>query len=271
LKISKADFDLIHTFECGQCFRWNQSQDGSYIGVIKGQVILIKQQKDNFVAYCKNEDALKEYLDLNRDYSKLKSIISSLDDILPRAVESGYGIRILKQDPWETLVSFIISSNNNIPRIKKIIEKLCQEYGNKIDYNGERYYSFPSADIISKLSLEDIDIIKSGFRGKYILDAANKVNSGEIDLDIVYNLDTPTAREYLKQIKGVGNKVADCILLFAYQKFDVFPKDVWIKKVLNELYAVDEKDFDVFVQEHFGDVAGFAQQYLFYYMRGKQL
>ena len=174
---------------------------------------------------------------------------------------------MLKQDPWETLVSFIISANNNIPRIKKIIESLCENFGNKIKYGDAVYNTFPDSSVISRLSVEQLDVIKSGFRAKYIIDAATKVADGTINLDLIYDMDTVTAREYLKQIRGVGNKVADCILLFAYQKFDVFPKDVWIKKVLNDLYGVNEKDFDTFVVEHFGDLAGFAQQYLFYYMR----
>ena len=174
----------------------------------------------------------------------------------------------MKQNPWEALVSFIISANNNIPRIKKIVESLCLNFGKKIEYNHQIFYSFPAADVIKELSLSQLDVIKSGFRAKYIIDAAQKVAGGIVDLDRVYAMDTQEAREYLKQIKGVGDKVADCVLLFAYQKYDVFPKDVWIKKVLNDLYGVDEKNFDSFVSEHFGDLAGFAQQYLFYYMRG---
>ena len=243
MKIINKDFDLIHTFECGQCFRWNKKED-SYIGVVGNSVISVKQNKD------------------------IKNKLSQLDDVLPKAIPSGYGIRLLKQDPWEALVSFIISANNNIPRIKKIIESLCLNFGKKLLYKDVSYYTFPDAYTISVLTVEQLDVIKSGFRAKYIIDAAKKVVDGIVNLDLIYDMNTDEAREYLKQIKGVGNKVADCILLFAYQKYDVFPKDVWIKKVLNELYGVCEKDFDNFVYKHFGNLAGFAQQYLFYYMRG---
>ena len=266
--IKSNDFDLVHTFECGQCFRWNKFDDISYVGVVKNSVIKITQNNNFIEVENCNEELVNSYFDLHTDYSAIKTRLALLDDILPKAIPSGYGIRLLKQDPWETLVSFIISANNNIPRIKKIIENLCKNFGNEIPYGNNVFYEFPDADTISKLSVEQLDVIKSGFRAKYIIDAAQKVSNGEIDLDSIYNMNTNDAREYLKQIKGVGNKVADCILLFAYQKYDVFPKDVWIKKVLFELYGVEESQFDEFVINHFGDLAGFAQQYLFYYMRG---
>ena len=268
MKLQNRDFNLMHTFECGQCFRWNKNDDSSYIGVVGDSVITVKQENGVFEFDCDDELLINSYFDLDNNYEDIKNKLSGLDDVLLKAIPSGYGIRILKQDPWEALISFIISANNNIPRIKKIIESLCGNFGKEIIYNNNLYYTFPDANVINKLTVQQLDIIKSGFRAKYIIDAAEKVATGVIDLDSVYNMDTDEAREYLKQIKGVGNKVADCILLFAYQKYDVFPKDVWIKKVLNDLYGIDEKNFDLFVSEHFGDLAGFAQQYLFYYMTG---
>lgn len=268
MKITNKDFDLIHTFECGQCFRWNKNCDHSYTGVVGNCVINVKQKNDCFEFDCNDELLINSYFDLEKDYCGIKKRLSSIDDVLPKAIPAGYGIRLLKQDPWEALVSFIISANNNIPRIKKIVESLCCNFGTEIKYNDTSYYTFPSSDAISKLTVEQLDVIKSGFRAKYIIDASQKVSNGIVDLEAVYSMNTNDAREYLKQIKGVGNKVADCVLLFAYQKYDVFPKDVWIKKVLNDLYGVDEKNFDDFVAEHFGNLAGFAQQYLFYYMRG---
>lgn len=261
---SKDDFNLVHTFECGQCFRWDKNDNGVYVGVVDNSVIKAVEYDDCIEIDCEDELA-KYYFDIERDYSEIKSLLSNKDDVLKKAVPSGYGIRILKQEPWEALVSFIISANNNIPRIKKIINSLCMNFGEKIE---DGYYGFPSCEVIAKLNVEDLDIIKSGFRAKYIIDAAQKVSSGIVKLDDLYKMDTASAREQLMLIKGVGNKVADCILLFAYQKFDVFPKDVWIKKVLNDLYGVEEKDFDNFVETKFGELAGFAQQYLFYYMRG---
>ena len=268
MKIKNVDFDLVHTFECGQCFRWNKDENENYVGVVGDSVITVRQEKDVFEFDCTDELLINSYFDFDKNYTEIKNKLSLLDDILKKAIPAGYGIRLLKQNSWEALVSFIISANNNIPRIKKIIESLCLNFGKEIVYNNKTYYSFPEADVLSELSVEQLDVIKSGFRAKYIIDAAKKVSEGIVNLNEVYDMDTSVAREYLKQIKGVGNKVADCILLFAYQKYDVFPKDVWIKKVLSDLYGVDEKNFDIFVEEHFGNLAGFAQQYLFYYMRG---
>lgn len=267
MKIKNNDFNLSHTFECGQCFRWNINDDKSYTGVVENSVITVKYENGFFEFSTDDETLINTYFDFEKDYSTIKDSLIIKDDILAKAIPKGYGIRLLKQNPWETLISFIISANNNIPRIKKIIESLCMNFGNEIKCDGKIFFTFPDACTISSLSIEKLDVIKSGFRAKYILDAAQKVCSKEIDLNAVYSMTTNEAREYLKQIKGVGNKVADCILLFAYQKFDVFPKDVWIKKVLNELYGISEKDFDNFVLNYFGDLAGYAQQYLFFYMR----
>ncbi len=267
VKIKNKDFDLIHTFECGQCFRWNMNEDKSYTGVVKDSLITVKSTDDCFEFDIDDYEFINSYFNFNTNYSDIKKILTEKDAILAKAIPSGYGIRLLKQEPWEALVSFIISANNNIPRIKKIIENLCFYYGKKLKSGNNYYYTFPDADVLCSLSVEELDVIKSGFRAKYIIDAAKKVSDKTIDLNSIYSMDTKTAREYLKQIKGVGNKVADCVLLFAYQKYDVFPKDVWIKKVLNDLYGVDEKNFDFFVQKNFGSLAGFAQQYLFYYMR----
>lgn len=267
MRFSNLNFNLVHTFECGQCFRWKQNDDGSYIGVVKNKVIKAYEDKNEIVLECDDDPFIKDYFDLNRDYSKIKSELSKKDDIMKEGTKLGYGIRLLKQEPWETIISFIISANNNIPRIKKIINSLCENFGECIEYNGYKYYTFPSPEKIGKLSENDLEVIKSGFRSKYILDAANCVLTGKVDMNLIYNMKTDDAREYLKQIKGIGDKVSDCVLLFAYQKYDVFPKDVWIKKALFELYGVSKNDFDGFVTNYFGSLSGFAQQYLFYYMR----
>jgi N-glycosylase/DNA lyase len=180
------------------------------------------------------------------------------------AISVSNGIRILKQPAWECLISFIISQNNNIPRIKKIIESLCKLYGNEINFDNKTYYSFPSPEQLYKA---DLALIKAGFRAKYIQDATNKVVEGEIDLSTIYSKDKSEAQEYLKKIKGVGEKVADCVLLFAYQRFDVFPKDVWIKKIITKLYNISDSEIELFATNKFKNLAGIAQQYLFYQAR----
>lgn len=261
------DFNLEQTFECGQCFRWNRQEDGSYIGVVGDYVINASYVDDWILIDCDDENLISQYFDLKRDYTRIKNEINK-DDIIKKAISSGSGIRILQQQPWETLVSFIISANNNIPRIKKIIELMCLNFGEKLTYMDKTYYTFPTAEVISKLEICELSPIKCGFRDKYIIDAAKKVVSREIDLQSIYKMGEDEGRSVLKKIKGVGDKVADCVLLFAYQKYSVFPKDVWIKKILNNLYCVDERNIDSFVTEKFGDFGGFAQQYLFYYGRG---
>lgn len=260
------DFNLKQTFDCGQCFRWNKQEDGSYIGVVGEYVIKASNHSNGIEIDCDDEKFIYEYFDLKRDYGTVKSAIGS-DDIIKNAISIGSGIRLLKQNPWETLVSFIISANNNIPRIKKIIELMCTNFGNELTCNGKSYFTFPTAKVISTLDVCDLSPIRCGFRDKYIIDAAKKVVSGELDLGKIFSMNADDGRHYLKQIKGVGDKVADCVLLFAFQKFSVFPKDVWIKKILNNLYSIGEKDIDVFVSKKFGDYGGFAQQYLFYYAR----
>ena len=258
------DFNLQHIFECGQCFRWNMGADGVYTGVARNYVITCENTPDGIMINCPDDDFVNCYFDTERNYGDIKRSFQN-DEILKKACGFGSGIRILKQDPWETMISFIISANNNIPRIKKIIELLCTNFGEKIDKTD--YYSFPGADVISRLTEEDLAVIRSGFRAKYIIDAAKKVESGQLDLNKIYKLSSQDGRAELKTVKGIGDKVADCILLFAYQKYDVFPKDVWIKRILNNLYGVSNSDFDSFISKKFGDFGGFAQQYLFFYGR----
>ncbi|MCK9478418.1 MAG: 8-oxoguanine DNA glycosylase [Firmicutes bacterium] len=260
------DFDLQQTFECGQCFRWNKLCDDKYIGVVGDFLMGAYYRDGSIIIECENEQLAKEYFDIEKDYSEMKKRLQC-DEVMAKAISAGYGIRLLKQQPWETLVSFIISANNNIPRIKKIIELLCQTFGNEIMKDGVKYHTFPSAEALANVDGDALSAIRCGYRDKYIIDAAKKVATGEVCLDDIYSLPADEGREILKKIKGVGDKVADCILLFAYQKYDVFPKDVWIKKVLHKLYFVAEKDIDLFVRQKFGKLCGLAQQYLFYYGR----
>lgn len=260
--VGVKNFDLAQTFDCGQCFRFNRADDGSFSGVAFGKYIKINNENDEIVFYNVTPEEFQArwipYFDLERDYGKIIDSFS-FDEHLVTAAKSGSGIRILAQDPWEALVSFIISQNNNIPRIKKIIESLCSLCGDEI---GESIYSFPSAERILSLGVEGLAPIKSGFRAKYIIDAAEKVASGEIELEKLKGIDETEARETLKKIKGVGDKVASCVMLFGLGYLGSFPIDVWVKRVLEKYYP---SDFDPKV---FGEYAGIAQQYLFFYERG---
>ena len=270
-------FNPVHTFECGQCFRWEAQEDGSYLGVAHGRVIHVKMDNTTLILTNTNlEDynhIWKQYFDFERDYGSLKGRLSK-DLVMKNAIEFGWGMRILNQDVWECLISFIISSNNTIPRIKKIIKNICQTYGQPLQFNDNVYYSFPEPETLYGKTLEDLAFCRSGYRCKFILDAARFVVENDLSLESLRNQETEAARKTLMEIKGVGQKVADCVLLFSLQKDEVFPTDVWVKRVVEYFYFGEEtriQEIHAFAREHFGNLAGLAQQYLFYYAREKKL
>lgn len=261
-------FELCDIFECGQCFRWNKNEDASYTGVAFGRVLTVSK-KDGEVYFSDDDEIWSEYFDLETDYSEIKRTLSC-DEITKNAIKKGEGIRILKQDFFETVISFIISQNNNIPRIKGIVEKLCAKYGREIE-NG--FFAFPEKEVIASLEKEDLAFLKAGYRDSYIIDAARKITDGKIDMNIIKNAPIDEARREISKIKGVGPKVADCILLFGASRYEVFPTDVWMKRVLTELYGFETLtpvQINAFAKEKFGNLAGFAQQYLFYSMRSNE-
>lgn len=245
------------TLDCGQCFRFTKDTAGVWRGIAFGKTLECYTEGDTTVLVCTKEDYLsvwEDYFDLKRDYGAVISSFSA-DKEVSAAAEIGKGIRILKQDKWETLISFIISQNNNIPRIKKIIESLCALLGEPVQNGG---YSFPTPQKILEAGEEGLAPIKAGFRAEYILDAAYRVQSGEIDLDYIATLPYSEAEEALMKIKGVGKKVASCVLLFGFGHLSAFPIDVWVKRVIEKYYT---EDFD---PSSLGEYAGIAQQYLFY-------
>ena len=267
MKITADSFELEDIFECGQCFRWNKNEDNSYTGVAFGKVLTLSKEGDG-VTFSDDNEIWNEYFDLDRDYGEIKRILSK-DEVTKKAIEKGQGIRILKQEFFETVISFIISQNNNIPRIKGIVEKLCEKYGKEIE---KGYFAFPEKEVIANLEKEDLAFLKAGYRDSYIIDAARKLVNNELDMDVIKNAPIEDARKEISKIKGVGPKVADCILLFGASRYEVFPTDVWMKRVLTELYGFENLTPDkinAFAKEKFGNLAGFAQQYLFYSMREK--
>lgn len=258
-------FDPVHTFECGQCFRWNLNDDGSYTGISSGKVCRIANRE--IICNEGDEEYWNKYFAFDIDYNEIQKELLKKDDKLSRCIEFGSGIRILQQDVWETIVSFIISANNNIPRIKRIIETMCGMFGDEIEFEGKVLYSFPSAKRMAELSREDLAPLRAGYRDTYILDAAKKVADEEVNPAELLNMTDEEAKKTLMKIKGVGSKVADCIMLFSLRRFSVFPKDVWIKRILTEVYGILDKETDLFVNKKYGSLAGFAQQYLYYYYR----
>ena len=270
------DFHLNHIFDNGQCFRWNKETDGSYTGVAFRKVVNIDYCNGDIIinntSLMDFNEYWKDYLDLERDYSAIKDKLAKNDIEMKKAISFGYGMRILKQEKWETLISFIISQNNNIPRIKKCIESLCANYGSPIEeYRGKIHFTFPKMEDLAQLDVGDLALCRLGYRTDYIIKAARQVALDEGKT--LNSLDTATeeeAYEYLLSLSGVGPKVANCIMLFSMQKYARFPLDVWIKRVMNQIYNIEKgntKMMQKYVAEHFGEYGGIAQQYLFYYVR----
>lgn len=252
-------FSLAETLDCGQAFRWEKLGDGSWRGAAFDKELILRETEDTIFFKTASYDDFAmwvNYFDLERDYGEIQKNFSS-DGHLKKAMDFCGGIRILRQDTWEALCSFIISQNNNIPRIKGIISRLCESFGKKI---GDSLYSFPSAEILAKLTAEDLAGLRAGFRAKYIIDAAQKVKSGEVNLEKLSAVPIEEARQELMKIKGVGPKVAECTLLYGAGRLDAFPVDVWVKRLLGEFYP------DGFPFEG-SEFAGIAQQYLFHYRR----
>ena len=273
-------FELKDIFECGQCFRWNKEQDGSYIGVVKNNVIKVTKDENEVTFKSVGEDNLKElvtyYFDLERDYDTIKEKLSKIDENMKKSIEYGKGIRILNQDLWETIISFIISANNNIPRIKGIIDRMSKAYGKEIIFEGKNYYTFPTVDELSKASVEDLRKLGLGFRDVRVYETTKIIKEKQVDLDYLSKeKDFNKVRDVLLTLPGVGPKVADCILLFSsLKRWEAFPIDVWVRRVMNELYIGNEDETKVkkeqiekIAYEKFGSLAGIAQQYLFYWKR----
>lgn len=255
------EFDLEKTFECGQCFRWEKNCEKKYTGIVYNKVLTVHSEKDKVILENTSIDDFEKiwrtYFDLDTDYVKIKEDISRIDPVLKEATNFSTGIRILRQEPWETLCSFIISQNNNIPRISGIINRLCEAYGDKIDDNN---YSFPTPTVIAKLKEEDLKILRAGFRTGYILDAAHKISSGEVNMQYIERMSLDDAIKELIKIYGVGKKISECTLLYGFHRLDAFPVDVWMKRALKELFCNADR-------KYFGPYAGIAQQYIFHYSR----
>lgn len=275
-----TSFEPKHIFECGQCFRWDKQKDGSYTGIFQQNVVNVKKENNRiiFKGICEKniKDECIKYFDLDTNYDNIKSKLSNVDDYLKTSIKYGEGIRILNQDLWETLISFIISANNNIPRIKGIIERISKNYGKKIVWNNNEYYTFPTPQELFKASVEDLRKLGLGFRDVRVYETTKIINENPDKLkELADEKDVNKLKEELLQFPGVGPKVADCIMLFStLKRLEVFPIDVWVRRVMNELYIknedetkVNKKEIEQLAKTKYGNLAGIAQQYLFYWRR----
>ena len=274
-----SDFNLKHIFECGQCFRWILNEDKSYTGVIKDRVITVAQTGDTVTfKNCTEGDYdnfLEDYFDMKRDYSKIKSKLRKIDKDLNAAVEFGDGIRILNQDPFEMIITFILSANNRIPMIMRAVDGLSEKFGVHIcEVDGKKFYEFPTSEKLSSAEISELRLSGVGFRDKYVSKTSKMINDDPEFLKNLLDMEYLVAFKELQKLSGVGPKVADCIALFSLQKSQAFPVDTWVKKVMEHFYIKDDSSFKLikeYANNNYGDIAGFAQQYLFYYARENKI
>lgn len=259
-----TDLNLQETLECGQCFRWNalnaSDDEIHYHGVAFGKELTVSQYGDNVTFHCTDQDFQRywrAYFDLDTNYTEIHTQLSGINPVLKEAAAYAPGIHILRQEPWEALCSFILSQNNNIPRIKGLVERLSLYFGKQLP---DGAYAFPGPEILSDLEIADFEPVRAGFRAKYILDAARCVANGSIDLSEIEKAPIAWGRQELQKIYGVGPKVAECALLYGFHKTEGFPMDVWMRRAMQKLLPGH-------APEEFGKNAGLAQQFLFHYSR----
>ena len=272
--IEVDDFNLRDTVTCGQIFRYEELNDGSFIIVLKDRIIKIKQEKNKLIVKSSNNDNLenviRDYFDLNNYYKKINDYIIERDINNKLIIDSSVGLKIINEPKFEVIISYILSSNNRVSQIKKALDNISKRYGRQITFEDNNYYLFPSLEEISDCKIEELRELKTGFRDKYIYEFINKVKNNEFDIDKINNMDSETAINYLKTLNGVGEKVASCILLFGFHRFDVFPIDTWVKKYMKEKYGVDDvKIIKKIMKEKYNEYSGIAIQYAFNYKRNK--
>ena len=276
-------FELNHIFDCGQCFRRNQQPDWSYTWVFWNNILNVQKKSDSvifsWIIDWDIQTIVNQYFDLDRDYDKIKTQLSKVDNYMKESIEYWHWIRLLNQNLRETIISFIISANNNIPRIKWIIERLSQKYWTEIDRNWQIYYTFPTAQQLKDASIPDYRKLWLWFRDQRVYTTTRMILDGKIDLNSLYKKPTETVREELLNLSWIWPKVADCILLFSdLKRLEVFPIDVRVRRVMNELYIhnpnetkVNKNQIQKLAREKFWDYAGLAQEYLFYRARTQKL
>lgn len=270
----KNDFNLKSTITCGQIFRYIE-EDDKFIIIIKDRVISLKEEGEYIIIESNNYDDLEnviyDYFDLKRNYTEIENNIIKKDKKISDAIIFSKGLRMIHQDPFETLIAYIISQNNRVPSIANSLNLLSINYGEKVVFNDKEYYLFPSLEKLSSLSISDFRNCKVGFRDKYLYEIVNSINNSELDLEKIYDMTGDEALNYLIGFKGIGMKVASCILLFAYQKFDVYPIDTWVKKFMKEDYNIEgEKNIREFTLKTYKEYSGLAIQYMFNYKRNKK-
>ena len=273
IKLKKA-FNLDSTITCGQIFRFIKKEDSSYDIVLKDRVINVYRKEEFLYVSSNVEDNLKsvveDYFDLNNDYDTMNEVLIKSDKKLENAINFSKGLMMIRQDPFETIIEYIISANNGVNQIANALNLIAEKYGKRVEFNNNTYYLFPQYKDLKDIKEEDLRLCKVGFRDKYLKLIIDRINNGELKLDEFYNLNTKDALAKLMENNGIGPKVASCILLFAYQKYDVFPVDTWVKKIMKSSYNIEgEKNIRAFASNTYGKYSAIAIQYLFNYSRNK--
>ena len=276
LRIKDICIDLDGTVTCGQIFRYEKEVDNSYTIILSDRVINIKKDKNDLVITSNKEkdleNVIRNYFDLNRSYDEMDKEILKSDNTLEDMVKGCAGYKIINQPNFECAISYILSANNGVPQIRNSLNLISEKYGEKIIFNEREYYLFPSVQKLKNVLPEDYRNLKTGFRDKYLYEFVQKVNNKEFDLKKINDMNSSSAMDYLMTNKGIGEKVASCILLFSYYRLDVFPLDTWVKKFMKEKYNIEGvNNIRKFTEEKFGKYSGLVIQYMFHYKRNKEL
>ena len=266
------NLDLDNTICCGQIFRYEKLEDDSYIVILKDRVVKLKYIDNKLYIDSNNmnniENVIREYLDLDRDYISIIENIKECDDVLGKYLDKSIGLKMIKQDPIECIISYIISQNNSVRNIKNSLDLISYKFGDKVMFLDKEYYLFPSIDKLSKISLEEFRECKVGFRDRYLVDIISDIVENRLNVNYIFEMNSEDSLRYLMSFRGIGMKVASCILLFAYGKYDVYPIDTWVKKYMDTNYGIkDEKKIKEFCKEKYGKYSGLAIQYMFNGMR----
>ena len=268
------NFNLKDTVTCGQIFRFEELDDSSYDIILTDRVINIKQENDNLIINSSNmnniEEVIRNYFDLDYDYESINNKLLKIDINNKEIIDSCYGLKMINEPRLEVIISYILSSNNRVPQIKSALDNISKTYGQKVIFNNKEYYLFPSLEELSKCDIETLRSCKTGFRDKYIYEFINKVKNKEFDINSIDNMNSEEALDYLMTLNGIGEKVASCILLFGYHRFDVFPIDTWVKKYMKDKYNIEGIDnIRKFTYDKYKKLSGIAIQYMFHYKRNK--
>ena len=275
IKIENVDIDLEGTIECGQIFRYEKENDNSYTIILSDRVINIKKDNNNLIVKSSDENNLEkiiiDYLDLDRDYSLINNQLLIKDNSLKKVIDNCIGFKIINQPRFECIISYIISQNNGVPQIRNAVNNISEKYGKKVIFEDKEYYLFPSAKDLKDVTIEEYRNLKVGFRDKYIYEIVRKINDDEFNIDLIDDMSSYDAMNYLMNNKGIGEKVSSCILLFSYSRLDVFPIDTWVKKFMKDTYSIEGIDnIKKFTKEKYDNYTGLVIQYMFHYKRNKE-